>query len=95
MSIHQPLVSIGIPTYNRPAGFRRALQDITSQTYQNLEIIVSDNHSPESETAQIAHEFMEQDSRIQYFRQATNVGIFNNYQFLLAQAQRRIFRLVL
>jgi glycosyltransferase involved in cell wall biosynthesis len=91
MSNHSPLVSIGIPTYNRPLGLRRILKDITDQTYTNLEIIISDNHSPESETEQIAHEFMQRDSRIRYVRQANNIGIFNNYQFLLQQAQGEYF----
>jgi len=33
-----PLISVGIPTYNRPEGLERTLQQITSQTYKNLEI---------------------------------------------------------
>ena len=41
----QPLVSVGIPTYNRPEGLRRTLECITKQTYKNLEIIVSNNCS--------------------------------------------------
>ena len=39
----QSLVSIGMPTYNRPQELRIALQGIVDQSYQNLEIIVSDN----------------------------------------------------
>ena len=31
-----PLVTVGIPTYNRPAGLRHALDCITGQTYRNL-----------------------------------------------------------
>jgi glycosyltransferase involved in cell wall biosynthesis len=91
MTTDSPLVSIGIPTYNRPLGLRRILEDITHQTYTNLEIIISDNCSTDSETAHIAHEFMAQDARIRYVRQASNIGIFNNYQFLLQQAQGEYF----
>ena len=36
---NQPLVSVGIPTYNRPEGLRQTLDCITFQTYKNLEII--------------------------------------------------------
>jgi len=39
----QPLVTVGVPTYNRPKGLKRALNSLVNQTYQNLEIIVSDN----------------------------------------------------
>ena len=40
-----PLVSVGIPTYNRPKGLKRLLKQIQNQTYKNIEIIVSDNCS--------------------------------------------------
>ncbi|MBU4370171.1 glycosyltransferase [Patescibacteria group bacterium] len=46
---NQQLVSVGIPTYNRPESLRRTLECITSQTYKNLEIIISDNCSPNQE----------------------------------------------
>ena len=39
----QPLVSVGIPTYNRPELLRRAIDSIVNQTYENLEVIISDN----------------------------------------------------
>ena len=38
-----PLVSIMIPTYNRPAYFRETLESALSQTYPNIEVIVCDN----------------------------------------------------
>ncbi len=31
-----PLVSVGIPTYNRPDGLLRTIKQIASQTYGNL-----------------------------------------------------------
>jgi glycosyltransferase involved in cell wall biosynthesis len=91
MTIKKPLVSIGIPTYNRPAGLRRIVQEMINQTYSDIEIIVSDNHSPEAETEAIGRELMRQDPRVKYFRQAENIGILNNYKFLLAQAQGEYF----
>jgi glycosyltransferase involved in cell wall biosynthesis len=91
MANHTPLVTIGIPTYNRPAGLRRILQEITCQTYVNLEIIVSDNHSSGDETETIAREFMQTDRRIRYFRQPENIGSFNNYMFLFNQSQGAYF----
>ncbi len=35
-----PLVSILIPTYNRPHYFKIALESALAQTYSNIEIIV-------------------------------------------------------
>lgn len=87
----EPLVSIGIPTFNRPAGLRRTLECITGQTYMNLEIIVSDNGSPGDETQKVVMEFMKNDSRIQYYRQTENKGGLFNFKFVLEKATGEYF----
>lgn len=88
---NQPLVSVGIPTYNRPDGLKRTLECITGQTYKNLEIIVSDNCSPGRETDEVVREFMARDDRILYFRQDTNMGPSFNFQFVLEKARGEYF----
>ena len=85
------LVSVGIPAYNRPEGLRRTLECMTQQTYSNLEIIVSDNCSPIREIETIVQKFMENDSRIQYFRQEENKGVNFNFQFVLEMATGKYF----
>jgi glycosyltransferase involved in cell wall biosynthesis len=42
------LVSVIIPTYNRPKYLKQAIESAVKQTYKNIEIIVSDDCSPES-----------------------------------------------
>jgi len=91
MADNKPLVSVGIPTYNHPEGLQRTLRCITEQTYCNLEIIVSDNCSPETETETIVREFMKDDRRIQYFRQAENKGANYNFDFVLRKATGEYF----
>jgi glycosyltransferase involved in cell wall biosynthesis len=86
-----PLVTIGCPTYNRPHGLRYMLECSIAQTYPNLEIIVSDNCSEGDETEKLVRSLMQQDPRIKYFRQPKNIGSFNNYKFLLAQAKGEYF----
>ncbi|PMB10264.1 glycosyl transferase, partial [Fischerella thermalis CCMEE 5328] len=66
-----PLVSIITPTYNRPDYLKQALKSAISQTYQNIEIIVSDNCSPENPQA-IVESF--NDPRIRFSRNETNLG---------------------
>lgn len=88
---NDPLVSVGIPTYNRPDGLRRTLGCITGQTYRNLEIIISDNCSPGPETMAVVHEFTSKDSRIQYYRQETNQGPSFNFQFVLDKSNGKYF----
>jgi glycosyltransferase involved in cell wall biosynthesis len=85
------LVSVGIPTYNRPDGLRRTLGMICSQSYSNLEIIVSDNASPGSETAAVITEFAQSDPRIKSWRQASNIGALGNFRFVLANASGDFF----
>jgi glycosyltransferase involved in cell wall biosynthesis len=85
------LVSIGILAYNRPEGLRRTLECITEQTYKNLEIIISNNCSPDPGVEAVALEFMEKDPRIQYFCQEENKGGFFNFGFVLEKATGEYF----
>lgn len=89
--IDRSLVSVGIPTFDRPAGLRRTLALICGQTYPNLEILVSDNASPGSETEGVVREFSARDARVKYFRQSTNIGAIANFRFVLAKASGDYF----
>lgn len=85
------LVTVGIPTYNRAAGLRRTLEFISRQSYKNLEIIVSDNCSPNSDTESVVRHFMGKDPRIIYFRQSENRGFVENFLFVLEKASGEYF----
>lgn len=64
---HQyPLVSIMIPTYNRPGMFEKTLQSAMAQTYPNVEILVNDN-STDDATQQLMAKYIA-DERVRYFR---------------------------
>jgi glycosyltransferase involved in cell wall biosynthesis len=86
MTASQPLVSICVPTYNRAALLSESLRAICKQSYAPLEIIVSDNGSTD-ETERVCRQFAETDTRIRYFRQATNIGLHPNYNFCFDQAR--------
>ena len=66
-----PLVSIIIPTYNRPKYLKRAIGSTLNQTYENLEIIIIDDCSTQ-DISTVVNEF--QDNRIKYFKNTTNQG---------------------
>ena len=84
-----PLVSIGIPTYNRANSYlKHALRSAVNQTYKNIEIIVSDNCSPDN-TEAVVKEF--NDPRIRYYKQKENIGSLNNSNFCLEQSQGTYF----
>lgn len=86
-----PLVSVGIPTYNRPDGLLRTIQQIASQTYTNLEILVSNNASPNPVVAQLLARCAELDPRIKVVNQPQNLGIFKNFQYVLDHTQGEFF----
>lgn len=82
----QHLVSVIIPTYNRPHYLKQAIASAIAQTYKNIEIIVSDDCSPENPQEMI-ESF--QDSRIRFRRNAKNLGIAINVieAFKLAEGE--------
>ncbi|MBO6235786.1 MAG: glycosyltransferase family 2 protein, partial [Schwartzia sp.] len=61
-----PLVSIMIPTYNRPEMFALTLESALAQTYPNVEILVTDNSTNE-ETANLM-EYYKDEPRVTYLR---------------------------
>ncbi|RUT07881.1 hypothetical protein DSM106972_021410 [Dulcicalothrix desertica PCC 7102] len=75
MNYEHPLVSVITPTYNRPEYLKQALTSAVNQTYQNIEIIVSDNCSPENPQA-IVESF--NDPRIRFYRNSSNLGMLVN-----------------
>jgi glycosyltransferase involved in cell wall biosynthesis len=86
-----PLVSIGIPTYNRADGkLRDVIERALGQTYQNVEVIVSDNCSTDH-TPELVQSII--DPRLRYFRQDINKGPNNNFNFCLQQARGEYFLL--
>ena len=85
------LVSVGIPTYNRPQGLRLALECVTLQTYKNLEIIISDNFSTNPEVELVIKEYKDKDQRIRYFRNSENIGATKNFDLVLEKATGKYF----
>lgn len=85
------LISIGIPTYNRAKGnLRKVIERALGQTYTNIEVIVSDNCSADN-TPEVVQSF--DDPRLRYFRQETNIGANNNFNYCLNQARGEYFLL--
>ena len=83
-------VFIGLPTYNGAAHLREALDSICQQTYQDWQLLISDNGS-QDETAEICKDYTSRDARIHYHRQPDNVGAWNNFKFVLDQADSPYF----
>lgn len=88
---NQPLVSIGLPVYNRPELLRLSLESLINQTYENMEIIISDDCSPGQGTKQVLDEFIQKDKRIAVFYQNKNLGGALNHKFVQEKATGEFF----
>jgi glycosyltransferase involved in cell wall biosynthesis len=86
----EPLVSIGLPTYNRLATLRRAIESALAQDYQNFELVISDNASTDG-TEDYCREVCRRDKRVRYTRQPKNLGPTVNFREVLVQARGELF----
>jgi glycosyltransferase involved in cell wall biosynthesis len=77
-----PLVTIGIPTFNRASGLSRAVDSCRRQSYPHLEIVISDNASTDA-TPHLCDEWSRADARIIVIRQAQNIGRERNFRAAL------------
>lgn len=83
MTTEKPLISIIIPIYDVERYLERCVKSVLSQTYQNLEIILVDDGTPDN-AGIMADNFAKADSRIKVIHQknaglgaARNTGIRN------------------
>lgn len=79
-----PKVSVLVPTYNRAALLKEFLPTILSQTFQDFELVIGDNCSPDN-TGDVARSFT--DPRVRYVRHEANLGPFGNMNRLLELAR--------
>lgn len=86
-----PLVSVGVPVYNGERYLRSALDALLSQTFGDLELIISDNASMDS-TQDICLEYARRDARVRYVRHDVNRGAPANWNFVARQARGRFFK---
>lgn len=83
MSSQQPLVSICIPVYNVEEYIDESLQCCLNQTYQNIEIIISNNCSTDRTIEKIK---AYNDPRIRIYSNDSNLGMLGNYKKVLTYA---------
>jgi glycosyltransferase involved in cell wall biosynthesis len=72
LSNHKHQLSIGLPVYNGQNYVREAIESILAQTYQDFELIISDNGSTDR-TPEICREYLK-DPRVRYHRSKRNNG---------------------
>jgi glycosyltransferase involved in cell wall biosynthesis len=73
-----PRVSIGLPVFNGERFLAEAIGSILAQTFEDLELIISDNASTD-DTEAICRGFAEKDDRVRYVRNRENLGAAYNF----------------
>jgi glycosyltransferase involved in cell wall biosynthesis len=87
----RPLVTIGIPTYQRPELLQRALNCVAAQDYPNIELIVADNHTPGDAVTQIVDAFRSRIAGLVFIRHPSNIGAYANFFAILDAAHGEYF----
>jgi len=91
MNQNTPHVSVGIPVYNGERYIAQSIDSILSQTFQDFELIISDNASTDA-TEQICLEYANKDPRIRYYRSEQNRGAAWNHNRVVELARGQYFR---
>lgn len=86
-----PTLGIGIPVFNGENYLEETLQSLLAQTFQDFEIIVSDNASTDG-TQQLCRRFASMDRRIRYVRSDVNRGAVANFNSVFAMSRNRYFK---
>jgi glycosyltransferase involved in cell wall biosynthesis len=88
---NRPLVTIGIPTFNRIELLKRSIASVLKQTYSNIEIVVCDNSFDDNTKGLL--EFLT-DPRVKYFKNEKNLGMVENWNECLKKASGEYFLLL-
>src|SRR6185503_5118045 len=86
-----PTVTIGLPTFNRADLLRGVLNNLRSQTFEDLELLISDNASTDPRVRHVCEQAAAEDPRVRYFRQNENRGALSNFWFVWEQARSPYF----
>lgn len=73
---YTPLISVVVPTYNTDLRFlQECLDSVVGQVYENWELVIVDDRSPNKEVREYIEEYAKTDSRIRYHFLQKNLGI--------------------
>ncbi len=86
-----PRVSIGMPAYNAELHIEAALDAILSQSFTDLELIISDNASTDR-TVAICKSVAARDPRVRVLTNPVNLGVNPNYRKCAEAARGEFFK---
>ena len=84
----EPKVDILVATYNGEKYIKEQIDSILNQTYQNIQILISDDCSKDG-TREILKQYEEKE-KIKVFYQEKNLGYVKNFEFLLNKVENEL-----
>ena len=86
-----PRLGIGLPVYNGATYLGEAIDALLGQTYEDFELIISDNASTDA-TEEICRRYAAQDARVRYVRQTRNIGGLLNHNVVFEYCRSELFK---
>ena len=81
-------IDILLATYNTKIEFLKIqIDSILNQTYQNINLIISDDNSTDNEVINALKQYEKKDNRVSLFLQEKNLGYLKNFEFLLNKSE--------
>jgi glycosyltransferase involved in cell wall biosynthesis len=90
MKEQPPRVSVGLPVFNGERYLATALDGLLAQTFEDFEVIISDNASTDG-TPTVGRSYEARDSRVRYVRHPVNRGLVWNHRVALQSARGQYF----
>ena len=87
--MNKELVSVIMPTYNAGKYLSDSIGSILAQTYENLELLITDDGSTEERTLQLLKEFSEKDPRVKVVYLKENLGSGHSRNNAIERAEGR------
>lgn len=84
-------VTVGIPAFNSDETVGQSIDSVLTQSFRNLRLLISDNAS-EDNTQEECLKRVRRDSRVHYYRQTSNIGVFQNYNELFLKCKSKYFK---
>lgn len=87
---YRPLISVVVPTYNTDHGFLRdCIESVQAQVYENWELVIVDDASPDEGVRDIIREYAEADDRIKvkFLKKNRHIAGATNEAFAMAAGE--------
>lgn len=91
MSNFNPRILIGMPVYNGGKHIGETIESILGQTFEDFNLLISDNASTD-DTEKVCRYYADKDPRIIYYRQADNLGMAPNFNYVFRPGNSPYFK---